>query len=851
MDPDAYGRRWAEADALFSAALDLQPAQRQQFVARETAADPGLRAAVLALLAAADTADSFLAEGGAVLPGHLIPELIEELEVRQGSLVGKRIGRYRLIREVGRGGTGTVFLAERDDGAFQQRVAIKLLRRGVDTDDVLARFRAERQILASLSHPSIARLLDGGATPDGRPYLVMELVEGQPITRYCDERRLSIEQRLALFETVADAVQHAHRKLIVHRDLKPSNILVTPDGSPKLLDFGIAKLLGPVDADTDAPTRTGIRPMTPAYASPEQVRGETITTSSDVYQLGLLLYELLTGQRPAGRRSGSSPDVERALERNDLVQPSAAAARPTAPRGLGGPRSLRRRLRGDLDTIVLKALHADPERRYESVADLTGDIRRHLTGHPVRARPDARAYRARRFLARRRGPVAAGLLFVMLAGAYGIQLRRERDTAMVERARAEQVSAFLIDMFKSADLGRADRADTLTARTLLERGARRIQESLHDQPEVRAHLLTVIGRAHNHLDGSGESFDLLEEALRLRTGLYGPLDDRTAETLEALATARARAFHHTAADSLFRQAVELRRDQSPIDTIRLAGATRRLAESKRNLGQLDSAEIYIREALELLESAGILDGPDHLRVLHSLALILRSLGELDAAEETYRGVLAAQRSAGPDERRGSAATANNLAYLLVLRGAYAEAELLYREAMGLARETYGDGHTRTRDAMGNLGALMRRQARWAEAAELAGEGLVLDLDIWGPDSWQAAQSIGRLGRIQLEAGDGAAAEPYFRDSLRIYAAALGPDHSWTGGSRLRLAAAFTAQRRYAEAEVELLDALARTESVEGDENTAPLRRGLVEALVDVYDAWDKPAAAQRYRAILD
>jgi eukaryotic-like serine/threonine-protein kinase len=850
MAPDGGRDRWAVTDALFSAALDLPPERRNAFVRSAAAVDLVLRDAVLALLAATETVETFLSGPGAVIPGALLPELVDELEALQGSLVGERIGRYRLVREIGRGGTGTVFLAERDDGAFRQRVAVKLLRRGLDTEDILARFRAERQILASLSHPNIARLLDGGAARDGRPYLVMELVEGKPITAHCEDERLSVDDRLALFRTVAGAVQYAHRNLIVHRDLKPSNILVAADGTIKLLDFGIAKLLDPADSEPGPRTFTGIRPMTPAYASPEQVRGDVITTSSDVYQLGLLLYELLTGQRPTGRRSGSTPEVERSLERHDLARPSSAIDAGGTPACGRDRRWLKRRLRGDLDTIVLKALHPERERRYESAAALAEDVQRHLTAYPVLARPDSRAYLTRRFVVRRRAPLAVGILFLMLAGVYGIQLRRERDIAMIQRVRAEQVSTFLIDLFDGGNLGRTDRADTMTARTLLARGAVRVRETLHDQPEVRAHLLTAIGRAYNHVDGSHESFELLEEALQLRTELYGASDERTAETLEALAHARARSHHHTAADSLFRRAVELRRRQSPVDATRLASNLRNLAITQRDLGQMDSAAASVREALSLMEAAGIRDGPDHLHALRSLALVLRSGGDFEAAERTYRAVLAAERAAEDPDRRDIASTLNALAFLLMLGESYAEAEVLFQEAVAITRDAYGDGHSLTRDMMTNLGSLLRRQARWTEAEVLARQQLDIDVGVWGQDSWQAAQSLGDLGAIHLQAGDAVRAEHNLRDALQAHIAALGAEHSWTASVRGWLGSALVAQRRFQEAEPELLAAFAALEA-SGHDAAQRARPRVLGQIIDLYDAWDRPATADRYRSLLD
>jgi serine/threonine protein kinase/tetratricopeptide (TPR) repeat protein len=434
------GERWERLNQMFHAAVALPVEERANFLAHACSGDPGLRSEVERLVAAHERAGRFIDEPAIAPAGPWLAGESEPLAA------GRRFGPYGVVREIGRGGMGAVYLAERADGQYEQRVALKLIKRGMDTDLVLQRFRAERQILASLDHPNIARLLDGGTTDDGRPYFVMEYIEGQPIDEYADTRRLSIPERLGLFLQVCRAVAYAHQHRVVHRDIKPLNILVTVEGVPKLLDFGIAKVLHP---GTDEPTATvtGFRLFTPEYASPEQVEGRHATAASDVYSLGVVLYELLTGRSPYRPRSREPLDVVEAVRTTDPERPSAAVSRATAlaagiPRrpglasdraaatGTGSTDRLRRRLRGDLDTIVLTALRKEPARRYPSVLDLADDIQRHSEGLPVRACPDTLRYRAGKFLRRNRGSLAAAALAgvgALLFGAGFLAFRAAAD----------------------------------------------------------------------------------------------------------------------------------------------------------------------------------------------------------------------------------------------------------------------------------------------------------------------------------------------------------------------------------------------------------------------------------------
>lgn len=461
MTPERYQR----ISQIFQDALEYGPAQRDGFLAEACQGDPSLLDEVKVLLQLHQEEDTFFDEGGVEVGFQVLAA--HEPAVPAEDVSGKEIGAYRLVREIGRGGMGVVYEAARADAAFHKRVALKVLKRGMDTDAVVARFRTERQILAGLEHPHIGRLLDGGTTAEGLPFFVLEYIDGQPITKYCDQHKLSITDRLKLFQQVCSAVQFAHRNLIVHRDIKPGNILVTSEGVPKLLDFGIAKVvrgenpLSNLDMTAADLTVTGHTPMTPAYASPEQVRGATVTTASDVYSLGILLYELLTGQRPYDV-SGPFEQAARLIQTHEPPKPSAIVTRKntataeesattTAEQASavreGTPARLRKRLRGDLDTIVLTALQKEPERRYGSVEALAEDLRRHLEGMPVKAQPDSFRYRTEKFIRRNRLAVAAGLLLTLSLVGGIITTTWQARVARAERARAEAERAVAVARF--------------------------------------------------------------------------------------------------------------------------------------------------------------------------------------------------------------------------------------------------------------------------------------------------------------------------------------------------------------------------------------------------------------------
>ncbi len=549
---------------IFGEAIELTPGERGAFLDAACGAATDLRAELESLLSAYEQAGGFM-EALDLERGAALLEAAADVEPSR-----RRIGPYRLLRELGRGGMGVVYLAERAEGGFEQRAVIKLIKRGMDSDAILQRFLRERQILAGLEHVNVARLFDGGVTDDGQPYFAMEYIDGEPLTAYCEERALSVEQRLRLFEDGCRAVQHAHGKLVVHRDLKPSNMLVTSEGELKLLDFGIAKLLGEED-DATALTQAGMRVLTLDYAAPEQVRGEPVTTAADVYALGVVLYELLTGRRPYDAERRSRVDVARAVCEVEPRPPSLAVA--SQPR-------LAKRLRGNLDTIVLKALAKEPSRRYASAEALAEDVRRHRAGHPVQARRETMAYVSAKFVRRHRVSVAAAsvaTLFLLL-GLVGTTWQaavasEERDRARLEAERAETVKEFLVGLFKASDPVES-KGETITARELLDRGTDRIENELAGHDALQAELFETVAHISYSIGLYDRVRTLGERSVEHTRRAYGADHPQVAEALHTLGWMLHGSGNYPAAEDVARQSLAQRRRLLPPDSPELADEPR-------------------------------------------------------------------------------------------------------------------------------------------------------------------------------------------------------------------------------------------------------------------------------------
>ncbi|MCA1803538.1 MAG: serine/threonine-protein kinase, partial [Rhodothermaceae bacterium] len=647
-------KRWNRLTSLFREILEKDDPARTTMLGKLQVQDPGMFREIKSLLDADNDENSIL--DGFAVDAIDLDDLL--------SIDGSRIGPWRVIRRVGSGGMGNVYLAEREEGGFEQRVALKLIRHGMDSVQILRRFESERRIQARLQHPNIARLLDGGLTDDRRPWFAMEYVEGEPVDRYCSINRLGVEDRLNLFITIASAVQYAHSSLVVHRDLKPDNIMVSgPADAPrvKLLDFGIASVLDEGEDDAVKLTRDGNRPMTPAYAAPEQILGRPVTTAGDVYSLGVILYELLAGYKPYRTNDISIHDLAKWIDQNPPPRPSSVAVADAADvvvtdkqkqqpdyrnddlsgsgidpggpgpgvTGLNDPietdripavrqaaddqaltpatRRLRRRLEGDLDVIILKAMHRDPERRYQTVEQYIADIQRHLSGQPVHARAESKRYRLGKFIRRHKPMVVAGslLLITLITGivAFAWQYNiaaAERDRARVEAETSHEVAGFLQGLFSSVNPS-VSRGDMLTARELLDRGATQIGTELAGQPDVQARMLDVLGDVYISLWMFDNALSVYEQALSIRQNRPFVRQEDVAQSYHNLGKAFNRDGRLHQADSLLTMAVDLKISTYGKRHPSVALSLREMASLHSNQGHYDEAIDGYQRAISIYE----------------------------------------------------------------------------------------------------------------------------------------------------------------------------------------------------------------------------------------------------------
>jgi eukaryotic-like serine/threonine-protein kinase len=739
--------RFRQIETAFEEALDWPSEERLPRLLGAHSDDPELCREVEAMLAAHD---------GSSLIGDSVRQAVLAGAFEAGSFedkVPEKIGAYRVLGEIGRGGLATVLLAERHDDAYRMQVAIKLVRRGLDTADILLRLRQERQILARLDHPHIARLLDGGSTEDGRPYVVMERIEGLPIDRYCRQHQLGLRARLQLFAAVGKAVAYSHRNLIIHRDIKPANILVTPSGEPKLLDFGIAKLLRPEEHDPGnaAHTSPGLRLLTPEYASPEQIAGRPLTTATDVYSLGILLYELLTGERPYRSEPGASRlQVE---ARSSPPEPPSSRSRRLQAEGraAGLPAIAAARLDGDLDTIVLAALRLEPERRYASVEQMVDDVERYLDDLPIKARPDSRLYRARKFVRRHRAAVAAGLaLFGILLTSTVVTTRQailaeqQRRRAEAQSQRTARVSELLVRIFEVSDPGEA-RGNTITAREILDRAADDLEKEIGDQPEDLAAMAETMGRVYRGLGLLEPAGRLHQVALERRHALWGENNAEVARSLALLG--------------------ELRFDQG------------RLPESQ----ELVSAAYETRRRLLGEEH------PDTLQSRNDLAALRFHRGDFQGAAELFRLNLATRRRQLGENHLDVAAACDNLANVLLRLGNLAEAEQLFRHALALRLGLLGEGHPEVVATRGDLAGLLHSAGRVAEAEPLYRQVLADQNRLLGADHIHVAVTATNLAALLRDRGQLAEAETLLERAIEIQRLRRGRDSLYVSYPLMNLA----------------------------------------------------------------
>jgi eukaryotic-like serine/threonine-protein kinase len=790
--------RWAYVSPYLDRALDVvDERERGAWLASLREQEPALAADVEALL------DEHRALRDEPFLEQAVP--VETL----GMMAGTSLGAYTLLSPIGRGGMGTVWLAERSDGRFERRVAIKFLNFALGGGGE-ERFTREGRILARLAHRHIAQLLDAGVSTTGQPYLVLEYVDGDPIERYCDEHALDVHARLRLFLDVLDAVAHAHASLVVHRDVKPSNVLVTSDGCVKLLDFGIAKLLEADDRGAvSVLTVEGATALTPAYAAPEQVTGQPVSTATDVYALGVLLYVLLTGRHPAGERMQSPADLVKAIVDIEPSRPSDVVAR------------LRRLLRGDIDTIVSTALKKHPAERYPSVASMADDVRRHLRHEPIGARPDSIVYRSIKFVRRHAIGVAAAAiaLCALLMGLVGTMWQAR--VASTQARRAEAAQSFLLSVFRVSDPSES-KGRSITAREVLDLGAKRIETELADVPELQADMRTLVGRVYTQLGLYGDARPLLDGALDARRRLYGPDRVEIAESLDALGVLQRRQGDYAGAERTIREALAIFEDtvgasdpraiaalnhladvqlaKSEFDAAErtaqqalalgratfgdddpsLAESLTHLASASRRQGQLERGATLEEEALRLRRARFGDNHPDVVLNLAGLGLSMFDLGKYDDAERFYRQALAsAQNTLGADHP-DTLEIMGNLAAVLSQRGNAVEAEPLLRGVLSARRRHLGNGNPALVQHLAILATALRRLHQYREATSLYREALSITERHLGSEHLEAAKNLHDLAALLIETGELSEAEPLLRRCIAILQKRLGPTHSYVG-----------------------------------------------------------------------
>ena len=779
-------------------------------------------------------------------PGRLRDPDTEVLESGPGAPL-RNVGPYRLLERVGAGGMGEVWLAEQETP--RRKVAVKLIRPGLVTRELVARFEAERQALALMSHPNVARVYDAGEA-DGVPYFVMEYVPGLELTHYCDHHALPLDRRLRLFVQVCDGVQHAHQKGLVHRDLKSSNVLVHEvDGvaTPKIIDFGVAKATQQPLTQRTLHTEAGALIGTPEYMAPEQFESEKldVDTRADVYALGVLLYELLCGERPFERPDGGIAaliNLRRRILDEDAPLPSTRLASAVADaaaraRRRGVERSiLRRRLQGDLDWVVAKALEKNRERRYQTALELGSDVRRSLAHEPVSARPPSVSYRASRFVRRHRIGVAsaAGAVLLLIAAVVGtswglLQARREAERAQREARTSDEVSEFLVDLFETVNPESEPRPD-IEAREILDRGVVRMRTDLADQPEVLARLLATVGSTYQGLGLYDQASELLDDAVELRRRL-GAGDVELADVLVRLGDVQRERGEMEASRQLLEEGVR-RLEASAPESEELAEALHILAAARADGGEPDRAQELFERSLALRQR---LYETDDLRIaqsLNSLGVVRADLGAYDEAIGHFERALQIKRRQLPDDHPSIAASLVNLATALNGLDRGPEAEALLLEALAIEQVSKGADHPDVGALHNNLGSILERMGRLDEAETHLRRGLEVWTAALGAEHPDVGIALHNLGNLKRASGDHQEALDHYRRSYAIWRAALGPEHFYLAISRAEMAQSLQRLGRRDEAAEALRQSLEVAETSLGPDNprTVEIRTKLAEAM---------------------
>jgi eukaryotic-like serine/threonine-protein kinase len=873
--------RWQRVQSLFHEAADLPEDEQRQFLETQCADDTTLVSDVLILLREDANGSSMLDRDVAQIAQQIFDDSTP------GAFPFRRVGPYRIIKALGAGGMGVVYLAEREDLGSQ--VAIKLLRDAWLSPSRRGRFASEQRTLAQLNHPFIARLYDADTSPDGTPFFVMEYVEGLPLNEYCRIHRCNVAERLRLFRSVCEAVLYAHQHAVIHRDLKPSNILVKDDSAVRLLDFGIAKHLQSLGDDVSQ-TIPGMRMMTPAYAAPEQIRGEQVGVQSDVYSLGVVLYQLLAGRLPFDVSNRTPAQAEKVLTEQEAEKPSTVAAKSSAGTKERQPEvSASKAEWADLDVLCLTAMHKDVRQRYQSVEALIRDIDHYLKGEPLDARPESESYRLRKFVSRhRRAVITAATVFAVVTGLvvfFTVRLTIARNAALAEAARTQRIQKFMTNLFQGGDSA-AGPADSLRVVTLLDRGVQEA-ESLNTDPEVQAELYGTLGSIYQKLGKYDQADSLLQKALNQRKSLFGPDSPQVAESLVALGLLRSDQARLDAAEKLVREGLEIDKRRLPsnhpvfvktllafgkilaergsydeaLQTLNeavkidsapgvapsdLASSLSALADAQYMAGHYDLSDSLYRRALEINRR---LYGPRHPLVseeLGNLGSIQQDLGYYQKAEAFDRQALDIDRAYYGEESPTTAKSLRMLGRALLYQKKYDDAEAALQEALAIQEKAFGPAHPEVADTVNELGNLASLRGNYEEAEKRFLREADIYRSVYGDHHYLVAIALSNVAYAHMNMKDYARAEQLFRDVVRRFTETLSADNVNTGIARIKLGRTLLRENRFQEASVETLagyQILAKQASP-----SIGFLQAARKDLAAEYDALHQPEDAAKFRA---
>lgn len=778
--------KWEKIIDVFNSALEVETNERNEFVNQQFKDDPVSVNEVLELLNSHEEAEDFIEEP----PVNLSSEALAK---NNDSNLGKQIGAYKIEKQIGTGGMGTVFLASRADKQFEQKVAIKLLKRGMDTNQIIQRFKYERQILAELNHPYIAKLLDGGTTDDGLPYFVLEYIEGLPITEYCQTNKLNLLERLSLFRQVCDAISYAHQNLVVHRDIKPSNIIVTEEGTPKLLDFGIAKVLD-TDIERTNLTVAGERLMTPKYASPEQVRGKQITTSSDVYSLGVLLFELLTGNLPYKLESNSQNEIEKIICEQEPSLPSSGFNNETLETKENletvdseFQKANSKLLKGDLDNITLMALEKQPNARYESVNEFSTDIKRYLKGLPVIARKHTYFYRVSKFVRRHSIGVAVAGLFAVLLIGFAVNTQIQANRIASERDRSEKALSFMRDIFKGSDPANTEGKE-ISARELLDTGVIKIENELNEQPDVQAELMDTVGQVYQSLGLYEKAESLFKKALEKRRDFFGNESFEVAQTLLHLGDVQRIKANFAEAEKNTQESLEIRRNlfgKNSDEYIDILGLLVQINFDKKDLAK---AEEFAVERISLSKNIHGNESKQTIAGLINLADVQMNRSETEKAEKSAREAVELSKKVFDKPSEEAFDSNIMLARLLFFKKReFVESKELLDEAEKIGEEVYGKIHPRIVWILTNKAFHNVEQEKYKEAINISNKILEIQRQLYGDEHALIASILNEKGGYYFQAEEYENAENMWNQALKMRQKLLGAEHPRVTGILSNLA----------------------------------------------------------------